>query len=90
MHLTVACTTDVTKLLAAVVYKVNSTISFIICICWIVIYPVDSTIQHLNNQGLVRLRCTSAMQATNCGAQWKLTISGSQSQNPCPLATNSG
>ena len=34
----------------------------IILICWIVIYPVDSAIQHLSNWGQEVLRCTHAKQ----------------------------
>ena len=62
----VACATDRTKLLAPVVQKEENTIQWInlypvdsamvslILNHWIVIYRVDSTIQHLNNRAMVK------------------------------------
>ena len=43
------------------IYSVDNAISSLILICWIVIYPVDSAMQRLNNRGLMN----SAIQPLN-------------------------
>ena len=72
----VACATDRTKLLAPVVQKGDITLSTgffssqwivqlvsLVLNRYIMIYPVDSTIQHLNNRALVKSVCETVLKS---------------------------